>query len=342
MALHGSSDANSNTPIWVAALVNKAPNTANRDAMYGNTTANAFVNNQTVGVYGVSATERNAGQPVLSITVSNTGTGYTARPTLAIGGGVGDVNAVANVVGTVISMTLVGPGTGGSYIPGETLQIATGTAATNATANVTATEVRTVAVAAGGTGYANGDTVSMATGTGTQAVFTVTTGAADTIVASLALTSRGVYTVNPTLATAATVAVTGTGTGLTVTLTMRIQAIALLGGGNYTTLPTLTASATAGSATGTGATITSVIGAAFAAMTAGGLYTSVPSLTWGGTGGSGTAGVAVLGAPGIGAAHTGWVLRKTGTGGRAGRVQTEVLVAGGIASDGSDDLILPE
>jgi hypothetical protein len=32
-------------------------------------------------------------------------------------------------------------------------------------------------------------------------------------------------------------------------------------------------------------------------------------------------------------AHTGWVLVKTGTGGRAGRVQTEVLVAGGMGPD---------
>lgn len=32
-------------------------------------------------------------------------------------------------------------------------------------------------------------------------------------------------------------------------------------------------------------------------------------------------------------AHTGWVLRTEGTGGRSGRIQTEVLVAGGMSSD---------
>lgn len=41
-------------------------------------------------------------------------------------------------------------------------------------------------------------------------------------------------------------------------------------------------------------------------------------------------------------AHTGWVLRTVGSGGRAGRVMTEVLVAGGIVSDGSDDTVLPD
>ena len=32
-------------------------------------------------------------------------------------------------------------------------------------------------------------------------------------------------------------------------------------------------------------------------------------------------------------AHTGWVLRTAGTGGRSGRVQTEVIVAGGMSGD---------
>lgn len=43
-----------------------------------------------------------------------------------------------------------------------------------------------------------------------------------------------------------------------------------------------------------------------------------------------------------GIAHTGWVLRTEGQGGRAGRVSYEVLVAGGISSDASDDATLPD
>lgn len=41
-------------------------------------------------------------------------------------------------------------------------------------------------------------------------------------------------------------------------------------------------------------------------------------------------------------AHTGWVVRTEGSGGRAGRVSYEVLVAGGITSDGSDDTSMPD
>ena len=41
--------------------------------------------------------------------------------------------------------------------------------------------------------------------------------------------------------------------------------------------------------------------------------------------------------------HAGWVLRKEGAGGRAGRVEYEVLVAtGSIATDASDDTNLPD
>jgi hypothetical protein len=44
-----------------------------------------------------------------------------------------------------------------------------------------------------------------------------------------------------------------------------------------------------------------------------------------------------------GAAHTGWVLRTTGTGGRAGRTQYETLVAfGGNFSNDAEDVILPD
>ena len=51
----------------------------------------------------------------------------------------------------------------------------------------------------------------------------------------------------------------------------------------------------------------------------------------------------IAGAKNTGLAHAGWVLRTTGTGGRAGRVTTETLVAmGSMTSDGSDDSIYPD
>jgi hypothetical protein len=73
------------------------------------------------------------------------------------------------------------------------------------------------------------------------------------------------------------------------------------------------------------------------------------------TGETATASVTVGGAKNNGIPHAGWVLRTEGTGGRAGRVQYEVLVAMGslgaqraaygtaaTVADASDDDILPE
>jgi len=58
-------------------------------------------------------------------------------------------------------------------------------------------------------------------------------------------------------------------------------------------------------------------------------------------GATATAVATVGGAQGV--AHAGWVVRTVGTGGRAGRVQYETLVAmGSISTDGSDDNILPD
>lgn len=56
-----------------------------------------------------------------------------------------------------------------------------------------------------------------------------------------------------------------------------------------------------------------------------------------------TAAAVVGGAQNKGVAHAGWVVRKVGSGGRAGRVQYETLVAmGSMTGDGSDDTVLPD
>lgn len=278
MPLFGSADNANSVPLDAGALVNLTPNTANRDAMYGNTTADAFVTGQTVGIYAVDSTEIAVGAKVVTA-------------------------ASANALGS-----------SGSYVPGETLTIdgtgSTGSAA--AALTVTATQLRTVAVVAAGSGYANNDTVTCNTGTmSTNAVLTVTTGAANTGIASLAITGNGVFTTNPTLTAGAlknlTVANTSAN-GATATVTMKVKTLGVANPGNYSVAPTtLDNNTLAGSASGNGAT---------AALT---VATQSKGIT-----------------------HTGWVKRTVGSGGRAGRVFNEVLVAGGISGDGSDDSVYPD
>lgn len=57
MAQWGTTDNAANSVLWAAAQVNKTPNTANRTALFGNTTANAYIAGVTVGQYGVSVDE---------------------------------------------------------------------------------------------------------------------------------------------------------------------------------------------------------------------------------------------------------------------------------------------
>lgn len=60
MALYGKSDAASNVSVVVCSTVQATPNTDNRDALYGNTTADAFITGTTKGIFGVSAQEAQA------------------------------------------------------------------------------------------------------------------------------------------------------------------------------------------------------------------------------------------------------------------------------------------
>ena len=52
-----NTDDAANSVLWGVSNYNKAPNTANRDAFFGNTTAGAFVTGATVGQYAVIPAE---------------------------------------------------------------------------------------------------------------------------------------------------------------------------------------------------------------------------------------------------------------------------------------------
>lgn len=362
MAQWGKSDAASNSVMWGPAKFNQAPTRANANLMFNNTTANTFGQNETVGMYAIDDTEMNLAGVfhVTAATPNAIGTGYVPNDALTLANtGAGDTNtvtqAVLNCVATqVATITLNGVGTGGSYFAGEQLRVANGVSTVNAWANITSVELRTVAVVAGGSGYANGNIVQLATGTGTPANLTVTTGVSDTIVASLALTTRGTYTVTPNVSVgAATTNATGSGTGLTITATTRIKALGAIAtgsSGSFTTNPTLTGATTnTSSSTGTGATVDVTMGVGTLTVATAGVYikqTNVTALAH--TGGSGTGATFVLTEPSgeseaKRAGMTGWAVRREGTGGRAGRITYECLVTGSNMGTGTaDDPVLPQ
>ena len=287
MPLWGSTDNTSSSPIFTPQQVNLAPNSANRDNLYINSTADAFVTGQTIGVVGVDDTEIHISSTYLSAAAANN------------------------------------PGTTNSYVVGDILTIDNtgGTYDSSAKLLVTTTKVRTVAILAGhlGTGYANADTVTCnlsSTDMTTNAVFTVTTGASNTSIASLALTTNGVFTTNAiNLANVDLKNLTvgnSSANGAQATITTRIASISIYDQGNYTVSPT-------------------------------DITTNAPAATQGSTSnGSGATFALTFSSHDKGITHTGWNKRTTGSGGRAGRVQFECLVAGGISGDGSDDTILPD
>ena len=132
-----------------------------------------------------------------------------------------------------------------------------------------------------------------------------------------------------------------------VLLTMGINQLQITNTGAYSALPTINAAATSNT-TGTGGT-TGTLALSFGAgptatITANGSgYEKAPlvNITANGLVGAFATANLISTALQQGVAHTGWVLRKVGTGGRAGRVQTEVLVAGRITGTANNTTIYP-
>lgn len=333
-------DSAANSVLWAVAGYNKPANTVTQADFFSNTTADAYITGLTVGQFGVSTTELSGSSGVSIVTVTNPGSGFTVRPTVAFSGG-GGADATATATAKLVSVTINDDGSG--YAPGDNLTVDGGTG-TSAVANVTSTSVETVQINQAGSGYANGDIATLTTGTGTAATFEITTGEADTIPASLNLLTEGSYTVNPSLTGVATTVSPPGGTGLTVDVTTAILTVAIKTAGSYTVLPTLTGNQPTGGI-GTGAELNLVMGVNDVTVTASGSgYTSAPAVEFGGAGGINAAGTASLQSSEEGkVSHAGWVVRKEGSGGRAGRVQYETLVAmGSLTNDANDDAKLPE
>ena len=135
MPLWGSNDAASNSTIYAAAQLKQTPNTANRTALFGNSTADAYFTGVTVGQYGVDSNET-ASNPAI------THTGWNLR-TEGSGGRAGRVfyeTLVAGGIGTDASDDTV--------LPDAVLTILTdpSNVSGNATANQSVTFTTSVSV----------------------------------------------------------------------------------------------------------------------------------------------------------------------------------------------------
>lgn len=95
MAQWNDKDAANGSPIWGPALVSKEPTANNRDALYGNVTADVFVPGATKGVFAVDEEESLMNPDIPS-------TGWVMR-TEGSGGRAGRVTYEVMVAGGITS-----------------------------------------------------------------------------------------------------------------------------------------------------------------------------------------------------------------------------------------------
>lgn len=204
-------------------------------------------------------------------------------------------------VGNIASFIVNSAGDSAYGIPTVTV---TGANTTQATATV---NVKTVAVSihAAGTGYANGNTFTATGGTGTSTVLTVTNVDGSGNVLAVSITTAGKYSAVPTANLNPFTSNTGSGTGFSANLRFGIESVTVNNAGEQY-----------GSDAGATASGNGIANASLA--------------------------VTLTGQEGVNrGAHAGWVLRTEGTGGRAGRVTYETIVAmGSMTGDGNDDATL--
>lgn len=201
MAQWGNTDDAANSVNWAAAQVKKKANTANQTALFGNTTADAFISGVTVGQFGVGVQEAQANGAIPH-------SGWVLRTT-GSGGRAGRVQQEVLVAG---GYTFTTDASDDATYPDYVLSIIT--QPSNATGNTTAAEEVTFTVVAASTptgatlayqwSYANGDTIQSGANVGntTQATLTVNTGVETANVSyKVAITTAGGQNVTSSNAT---------------------------------------------------------------------------------------------------------------------------------------------
>lgn len=268
MAQWGNVDNAANSVLWGVVGYNKPANSVTQTAFFGNTTADAYSNGITVGLFGVDTTEVGVSNgSVVGFTLTFAGSGYSANATVTVGG-----NALANAErfanGRINVVNVVDAGS--SYTVKPTVTIAAPTAKTfNASSAVDGTEDF---ITVSSNPFINNDIVTYLVAAGNTALTNLANAASYYIVSA-------------------------NSTGVKLSTSLYGSAINLTAG----------VSETGHSLTGQTATAEAVIsGAANKGM------------------------------------HAGWVVRTVGSGGRAGRVQYETLVAMGSMTGDAEDTIFKD
>lgn len=377
MAQWGSTDDAANSVIWAPAGFKKVANSVTQGNLYGNTTANAFHNGMIVGQFAVDKDEIAVTAGNLALVYTTTvGSGYAANAvvTLTFANGttnVTAVNAFANVtagVGGHVTLLIAQPGD--AYDVAPSLAVAA-PANVNITANTTGVPVTTTNISANSTGVDDAnDVLLISTANSTYLVgMRVHYGVPAGNTAIGGLTDNTYYYVSFSNTTAIALAATSGGANIALTDPNNDETHTIKPDASFLVMTTANSKFQANDRIYYGVpsantpidgltgntwyyvSFANTTGIKLSATQGGANLTFRAPLIATGAGethhvrGETAEGyVVVSGGANKGIPHTGWVLRREGTGGRAGRVSYEVLVAMKPTSDGTDtdDTILPE
>jgi hypothetical protein len=180
--------------------------------------------------------------PSISMALQSKGTGGINLSTGSTGVNISNGN-------TVTAITIINSSSGYTTVPGVTISAPTTFGGTTATANVFVLLNSGSTISSGGTGYANGDIVTVVGGTGSAATMTVNTYPGFSNVISYTSTYSGSYSVVPSPTTLTTANTTGLGTGFTLTPNYSLRQVNVVtAGSGYIEQPTVTFSSGAATA----------------------------------------------------------------------------------------------
>jgi hypothetical protein len=132
MSSWGNNDNAANSPYWAVTTVNKVnkaaarPTAANVAFLYGNTTPDVYVTDQTVGLFMVDADEiHSGGGKVTDVSIANKGSGYVEIPGVSFSGGGGSGAAATATIsnGQVTNIQVTNTGSSYETVPDVTIQV---------------------------------------------------------------------------------------------------------------------------------------------------------------------------------------------------------------------------
>ena len=199
-----SDDSAANSVLWGPSQLKLPANSANRDTLFGNSSADAYFTGATIGTYGVDDDE--ATYDLFKII------GVTPGANLGVG-----------VIPTTNSTTGF---------------VANDTGSTNAIINVESVAISEVAINAAGQAYVTGDIVTIDEGEGTLARLSVTANATGNVTDLLILTPGYFANADDLPAgDSTTTAVTGVGNSLVVDVVVGVGVMSMADEGSYTATP---------------------------------------------------------------------------------------------------------